>query len=612
MTEPQLDHEIRFVPLSMLRPGDEAPGGSINVRKTAASKEDDEATKASIFAEGVVQSLAVFQFGPDTSLYVGAGNRRLRLARELAVEGKIGDDFLIPAIIYTGKTAAQARAISAAENVARAPLHPVDRFEAFKQHVDDGMSEAGIAARYAMPKKAVKQALALGALSPKVREMWREGKINAEVAGAFTLAATHEMQDAVLEKHGGVFIQAYQVRSAITGDQRDVSGALKFVGKRDYEKAGGAVIEDLFEGGKYVSDAALLSRMVDDKLREECERLVKDGWAWAALESEVGNARYSWRRINAEPVFTDDQAARKAALEKEFEDKQDAGDHDGAAEAEMRLGELLDAVSASGFTAEQKAKSGCVVSLGRNGDVEIEAGYVKPADEKAHAGDAALDARAAEKPEAKKEGSGVSEALTNRLTEALTEAAANAVEQDPGAALCILLAGFAAQWGAPARVSCRGMKSGDGLGRERSFDKTLASVIEMSAKERNALLTKIVGQTLDLRLFTRQRESIEDKSVAALLAALPGRALMVELKRLFSAEDYFGSVSKALCLAAIEEAVNKDEARKLAGKPKGEVAKFAVTNVPKTGWLPEAMRTVHYDGPGAKAKKAATKKRGAK
>lgn len=42
------------------------------------------------------------------------------------------------------------------------------------------------------------------------------------------------------------------------------------------------------------------------------------------------------------------------------------------------------------------------------------------------------------------------------------------------------------------------------------------------------------------------------------------------------------------------------EARKVAAKPKADVTKFAIANVPKTGWLPPELRTMHYDGPGAK------------
>lgn len=58
---PAVTSSIAFVPLSRLRFGDEAPSGSINVRKIAADKADDAQTKASLLAEGVIQSVFACQ-----------------------------------------------------------------------------------------------------------------------------------------------------------------------------------------------------------------------------------------------------------------------------------------------------------------------------------------------------------------------------------------------------------------------------------------------------------------------------------------------------------------------------------------------------------------------
>jgi ParB family chromosome partitioning protein len=56
-------------------------------------------------------------------------------------------------------------------------------------------------------------------------------------------------------------------------------------------------------------------------------------------------------------------------------------------------------------------------------------------------------------------------------------------------------------------------------------------------------------------------------------------------------------------LKAIAEGINQDEARKIAGKTKPEIWKFALANVSKTGWLPKELRTVHYKGPGSEGYK---------
>jgi ParB family transcriptional regulator, chromosome partitioning protein len=71
----------------------------------------------------------------------------------------------------------------------------------------------------------------------------------------------------------------------------------------------------------------------------------------------------------------------------------------------------------------------------------------------------------------------------------------------------------------------------------------------------------------------------------------------------FDAENYFSSAPKGFVLKAIGEAINPDESRKIAGKSKPEIWKFALANIPRTGWLPKELRTVHYKGPGSEGYK---------
>lgn len=75
------------------------------------------------------------------------------------------------------------------------------------------------------------------------------------------------------------------------------------------------------------------------------------------------------------------------------------------------------------------------------------------------------------------------------------------------------------------------------------------------------------------------------------------------LQQKFDAKDYLASSPTKLVLRAITEAVNADEARKIAGKTKAEIVKFAIANVVKTGWLPPELRTSHYKQPSTKKKK---------
>jgi hypothetical protein len=86
--------------------------------------------------------------------------------------------------------------------------------------------------------------------------------------------------------------------------------------------------------------------------------------------------------------------------------------------------------------------------------------------------------------------------------------------------------------------------------------------------------------------------------------AIPAKIMNSALRKAFDAADYFAGAPKSFTIAAISEAVSADQARKLAGKKRSEIAKFATVNLVKTGWLPKLMRAAHYDGPKAKAAKA--------
>jgi ParB family chromosome partitioning protein len=67
------------------------------------------------------------------------------------------------------------------------------------------------------------------------------------------------------------------------GDRRAV-----FVGLEAYEAAGGAVIRNLFhdEEEGFLTDAALLNRLVRDKLQQVASAVLAEGWKWVAVEPE--------------------------------------------------------------------------------------------------------------------------------------------------------------------------------------------------------------------------------------------------------------------------------------------------------------------------------------
>ena len=107
-----------------------------NVRKTGAADGITELA-ASIAAHGLLQSLVVRK-APRGKYAVIAGGRRYRAMTQLVGSGTLDADYGVPCRLLDGDC--DPTEISLAENVVRAPMHPADQFEAYRQLIDNGAS----------------------------------------------------------------------------------------------------------------------------------------------------------------------------------------------------------------------------------------------------------------------------------------------------------------------------------------------------------------------------------------------------------------------------------------------------------------------------------------
>jgi ParB family chromosome partitioning protein len=282
----------------------------VNVRKTDTGAE--AAFLANIEQKGILVPLTV---RPNGSGYlVINGGKRLAALQHLAktgkkIEGKPADAYLVP-IHVRDEDDASARDTSLASNIIVAPMHPVDRYEAFVKMIEDGATETKLQTDFAMTAKEVKQVLALGALSPKVLDAWKAGKIDAEVAQAFTLATSHKLQDKALshvlmnrtdEDLIDEPVTADDVKDRLDVTPADIGGMVDFVGIEEYESKGGKVTPDLFGTDHKVSNEKLAKEMAAEKLNSICAGLVQAGWGWALVESTVRNT-YNYSRMRASEV----------------------------------------------------------------------------------------------------------------------------------------------------------------------------------------------------------------------------------------------------------------------------------------------------------------------
>jgi hypothetical protein len=165
-----------------------------------------------------------------------------------------------------------------------------------------------------------------------------------------------------------------------------------FVGLDTYLEASGSIARDLFEsdGGGWLTDPALLDRLVDAKLKAEGARILAEGWKWVTTAIDLPwDATRGFREIDREEVaMTEAEASRVAELEAEGEELGDewADAHDVPDEVHARieaidaeLGALVDRPLI--FAPEDMAMAGAFVSLDRDGSVRVERGFVKPEDQ---------------------------------------------------------------------------------------------------------------------------------------------------------------------------------------------------------------------------------------
>ena|GEM_PF-5777282 len=171
-----------------------------------------------------------------------------------------------------------------AENIERAPLHPLDQFRAFHDMLTKGMTEEEIAAAFFVPVNVVKQRLRLATVSPTLHEIYADNGMTLEQLMAFTVSENHDRQVQVWDAIRDAWSkEPYQIRRMLTettvraSDKRAV-----FLGIEAYEAAGGIVMRDLFQAddGGWLQDVGLLDHLIAEKLKAEAEVIAAEGWKW--------------------------------------------------------------------------------------------------------------------------------------------------------------------------------------------------------------------------------------------------------------------------------------------------------------------------------------------
>lgn len=378
-----------FIPLNKLKKHPK------NVRKTPHSEASIEAKAASIAAKGILQNLVVEPeldaAGEPTSFYLVSIGEGRRLAQMLRVKRKeIKKTEAIRCVIDTANDAAE---ISLDENVTRENLHPADEFERFRELSEDrGWGAEEIAARFGVTAHVVKQRMRLGAVSPKLLQVYRDGELTLGQLMAFAITDDHARQEHVYEN-----LSYNRDPSIIRRDLTKMNVAATdryavFVGAQAYAEAGGNIIRDLFteDRGGFFEDPALLDRLAVEKLeRIAAEVREAEGWKWTAAYLDFPHA-HGMRRVYPHPVeLSEEDAATYDAAQDELErltaEWEDA-DIDLPPEVDTRLAELeaeIERIDAKrhAYDPDEIARGGAFIVVAHNGETRIERGFIRAEDE---------------------------------------------------------------------------------------------------------------------------------------------------------------------------------------------------------------------------------------
>ncbi|RAH96344.1 DNA-binding protein [Acuticoccus sediminis] len=622
-----------------------------NVRRIKAGISVEELAE-DIARRGLLQGLSVRpvadEAGNETGMFeIPAGGRRYRALELLVKQKRLARTAPVPCVVREGGIAEED---SLAENVQRAPLHPLDQFRAFLTLREKGQSEEEIAAAFFVPVNVVKQRLRLASVSLRLLDVYAEDGMTLAQLEAFTVSGDHARQEQVFERLQHSYDkQPYVIRRMLTeGAVRASDKRIQFIGIDAYLDAGGTVLRDLFQGddGGWLQDVALVDRMVAEKLEVEAEAIAAEGWKWieVAPDFAYGHA-FGLRQLRGAAVaLTAEEEATRDALQAELDrlsdQYQDADELPD--EVDERLSELETAIEGFEnrpvlFDAGEITRAGAFVSIAADGHLRVERGYVRPEDELTPDAESepledsdadgamaasydghetAITAEPATDLEEDEGLSPISDRLMTELTSHRTLGLRQALGERPDvafvAALHVLTLKTFYHYGSDSCLELD-LKSVSFSAQAPGLnDSASAEAVRVRHENWAKVLPK---ESVDLWDTLQQWDSDSRSGLFAHVVSLSVNAVhdaWNRRPRAFAHADYLaqavdldmaaagwkptvdnflGRVTKARILQAVVEAKGQRAADRIEHLKKGDMAAEAQTLLADTGWLPEPLRT---------------------
>jgi len=606
-----------------------------NVRKTPRMSIPELA--ASIQRVGLLQNLIVIA-APDGEHYeVVAGGRRLAALKLLAKKHRIPKEWEVPCLLVADGTA---RTASLTENVQREAMHPADQFEAFAALVAEGRPVEDIAADFSVTPLVVQRRLKLANVSPRLMADYRADAVTLDQLMALAITDDHAAQECAFYDAPTWQRHPSNLRERLTEREIDAfrHPLVRFVGLDAYEAAGGGVRRDLFaedDAGVYLTDAALLERLAQDRLAGIAATVRAEGWVWVDATPGMTHADlHAFQRApreRREPTKREAQLIEKlqtkmqevgealdAALEAEDEEKADALQEEGET-----LGERLQALEdgLQDYSPNVKAAAGAIVTIDRNGEAVIHRGLLREAEAKAlrmleqlQQGFGGEDAENDDEGETTCEAKAPAtpDRLAQRLSAHRTAALQIEVARHPQVALAALvhcmvqtvlqashyghdlplgvrltaqdrLEGMAPDWPeSPAAVALRELQQAWAGKMPEDSAKLFAALVAMEQGELVKLLAVCVASTVDV---------VTPRATPHQPGAELARAVGLDMAAWWkpTAEGYFRHVPKAVILQAVGEYAPEHVTR-LSKLKKTDIASEAERLADGTGWMPAIFK----------------------
>jgi ParB family transcriptional regulator, chromosome partitioning protein len=580
----------------------------LNVRQADAG-DDVSSLKATIHAVGLINPLLLHPAAPGQGggYLVLAGGRRWRALSEIAAEtGDRQPDIRVK--IVENASDAELISLSTMENTQTLAMHPARQFEAFAAIAHALPSEAQaievIAREFGLTRHHVRQRLALGNLSPKIRAAWLEGKISAEAAKAYAEGDDIAAQEAFFDSvNDGRQSDVGSIRRALLGDWINGDDPLaKFVGAEAYAAAGYELRDSLFAEEQRFKKP-LLEKLAHEKLHAAAA-IVKHAELWGFIVTEFDDGAEECEQVeDLEPDYLPEEEARLAAIRAELQGK-GTGDERRALECEAAAIEAKAICRA--LPMAERLTLGLYADIDWRGDLKILRAVARPTEEVAPAEAVESDADEdnnddaptrektprVEKPAPLPPAAPIGKQLRTVLDETAAAALHGATMRSVNVALIFAVAKLGCSWGGDVvNMTLHGRRNWTparelllAIAHEK-FDKALALVAAAPLNDMTTAFCELVGASID----PARNEKFEE-TLGLIRAAAGVGAIHMDMIANFSPELYFHAATRDAMISAIREMAGEAAAAEAGKLGKPALCERATILARDNKWLPAILR----------------------